>query len=580
MQISPRSPKLVPAFSEKVHPVLQRVLAARGVGMDKELELALAGLLPPAQLHNIDTAVALLQRALAQQLRILVVADFDADGATSCALAVGALRSMGFLHVDFLVPNRFDYGYGLTPEIVEVAYQRQPDLIITVDNGIASHAGIERANALGMSVLVTDHHLPADTLPAASCILNPNQKDCSFPSKALAGVGVVFYLMVALRAALREAQWFTQQGIPEPRLADYLDLVALGTVADVVPLDENNRRLVKHGLQLIRTGKARAGIRALLDVAGKNPRDTVATDLGFAVGPRLNAAGRLQDMSLGIECLLSEDEYAARQMALQLDALNKDRKLIEQDMQKEALLLLEQMHLDGEERLGICLYDPRWHQGVIGILASRVKEKTHRPVIVFADAGTDTDSPEQPLIKGSARSIPGIHIRDVLDAVATHNPQLLSKFGGHAMAAGLTLKQVDLAAFSQAFEQELQRVADPELFTKTILHDGELTADCFTLDFASLLRNVVPWGQQFPEPLFTGVFNVVSSRILGDKHLKLVLSVPGSKAVIDAIAFNVEGSLLQTSHQRLQLLYKLDVNEFRGQYSPQLIIERLELCSV
>jgi single-stranded-DNA-specific exonuclease len=573
-QISLRSPKTTAGFSSQVHPVLQRILAARGVAQDAELELALADLLPPSLLRNIDAAVLLLQEALHQQQRLLILADFDADGATSCALALSCLRSMGFLHVDYLVPNRFEYGYGLTPEIVEVARERNPDLIITVDNGIASHAGIARANALGMRVLVTDHHLPADTLPAAACIVNPNQPDCGFPSKALAGVGVVFYLMTALRTALREAQWFAQQNIPEPRLITFLDLVALGTVADVVPLDSNNRRLVKHGMQLIRSGRARPGIRALLEVAGRNGASIVANDLGFAVGPRLNAAGRLTDMSLGIECLLCDDEQQALRMARQLDSLNKERRLIEQDMQADALALLDSMSLQEQERLGVCLHDSAWHQGVIGILASRIKDRLHRPVIVFADAGNDSEGTE--LIKGSARSIAGVHIRDILDAVATHNPQLLSKFGGHAMAAGLTLRKQDFSAFCTAFELELQRQTDPELFTRSLLHDGELPADCLSLEFAQLLRTVTPWGQHFPEPLFTGVFDVMSSRVLADSHLKLVLQVPGSTQLIDAIAFNVEQVLLQASLQRVQLLYKLDVNEYRGQSSPQLIIERLE----
>lgn len=574
MQSSARSPKTTPRFSARVHPVLQRVLAARGVGHDSELDLALADLLPPSLLRNIDAAVRLLQDALQVQRRILVLADFDADGATSCALALRCLRAMGFAHVDYLVPNRFEYGYGLTPEIVEVARERAPGLIMTVDNGIASHAGIAHANALGMQVLVTDHHLPGDTLPAAACIVNPNQPGCGFPSKALAGVGVVFYLMMALRSALREAGWFAAQALPEPRLVEYLDLVALGTVADVVPLDINNRRLVKHGLQRIRSGKACPGIRALLEVAGRSADRVVASDLGFAAGPRLNAAGRLTDMSLGIECLLSDDDGAALRMAQQLDSLNRERRLIEQDMQADALQLLERMGLDAQERLGICLYDASWHQGVIGILASRIKDRLHRPVIVFADAGSDEAGTA--LIKGSARSIPGVHIRDLLDAVATRHPALLSKFGGHAMAAGLTLRLDDFADFAVALEQELQRLADPELFQPVLLHDGELTPDCLSLDFAQLLREATPWGQQFPEPLFSGRFDVVATRVLAGKHLKFLLQAPDSTTTVDAIAFNVEPAWLQARPQKLQLLYKLDVNEFRGQSSAQLIIERFE----
>lgn len=575
MNITRRTVKSATNFSAAVHPVLQQIFSARGVQQDSELELNLDELLAPSLLLNMDAAVALLHKALLQQQKIMIVADFDADGATSCALALLCLRSMGFNDVSYLVPNRFEFGYGLTPEIVEVASASKPDLLITVDNGIASHAGIARANALGMAVLVTDHHLPADTLPDAACILNPNQHGCSFPSKALAGVGVVFYLMIALRTALRNAQWFAQRNIVEPRMASYLDLVALGTVADVVPLDANNRRLVKHGLLLIRSEKCRPGIKALLEVAQRNLQHVVATDLGFAAGPRLNAAGRLQDMSLGIECLLSDDAYAAHSMALELDSLNQDRKTIEQQMQSEALVLLEQMQLSDEERLGLCLYDARWHQGVIGILASRVKDRMHRPVIVFADAGVDDNGIA--IIKGSARSIAGIHIRDLLDAVATHNPQLLNKFGGHAMAAGLTLLQKDFAAFTDAFENELQRVNDKEVFNRILLHDGDLPADCLTLDFAALLRYAAPWGQQFPEPVFSGEFKVSSVRILSNRHLKLVLEIPGTNGLIDGIAFNVSPELLTADLHCLSLLYKLDVNEYRGNFSPQLMIEKLEI---
>lgn len=573
MQISLRSSTVTPAFSDKVHPVLQKIFAARGLRRDEELDLGLSGLLPPSLL-NMESAVALLLQALQARQHILILADFDADGATSCALALLCLRAMGFARVSYLVPNRFEYGYGLTPEIVDVAAQRTPDLIMTVDNGIASHAGVARANMLGIKVLVTDHHLPGQTLPEAACILNPNQHGCPFPSKALAGVGVVFYLMAALRGALRKTDWFKAQGIAEPNLADYLDLVALGTVADVVPLDANNRRLVQAGLQVIRGGRARPGIRALLDVAGRREETVAATDLGFVLGPRLNAAGRLQDMSHGIECLLCGQESAARALAQELDGLNRERKLIEQDMRDQALVLLEAMPLDCAERRGVCLYDPHWHQGVIGILASRVKETLHRPVIIFADAGLDEDNRQ--LIKGSARSIPGIHIRDILDAVATKHPQLLSRFGGHAMAAGLSIRHADLEAFSQAFDAELARQSDPELFTRVRLHDGELPAECFSVEFANLLRYAAPWGQHFPEPMFYGVFRVVSTRILGEKHLKLVLDLPGHDCMVDAIAFNQEQEVLACEPAQVRILYRLDVNEYRGTCSPQLIIERLE----
>ncbi len=574
MQILSRPKKNPAQFSAAVHPVLQDIFAARGVEHDTELKLPLADLLSPYAMLNMEQATDVLWQALCKQQHILIIADFDADGATSCTLAVLCLRAMGFARVNYLVPNRFEYGYGLTPEIVEVARSFDPDLIITVDNGIASHAGIKLARSLGIEVLVTDHHLPAITLPEASCILNPNQPDCAFPSKALAGVGVVFYLMTALRAHLRKEDWFVKQGLPEPRMSSYLDLVALGTVADVVPLDHNNRILVKHGLQLIRSGKCRPGILALLEAAGRNPQNCVASDLGFSAGPRLNAAGRLDDMAVGIECLLADDAYEARVLALQLDALNKDRRLIEQDMQTEALEHLKALSLDAEPRHSICLYDPAWHQGVIGILAARIKERLHRPVIIFADGGADADG--KLLIKGSARSIQGIHIRDVLDTVATRNPQLLTKFGGHAMAAGLTIYESDLPAFSAALEQAIQEQSDPELFLRHNYTDGQLGHDCFSLDFATLLRDSGPWGQHFPEPVFDGEFTIIQKRVLGDKHLKMVLQMASGETLVDAIAFNVDQAVLHHNAERVQLLYKLDINEYRGNYTMQLVVEKLE----
>ncbi len=575
---TPRPRRVTPQFNGSVHPVLQAIFAARGLQHDSELDLALAGLLPPADMLNMERAVALLCACLQAQKRILIVADFDADGATSCALATLCLRELGFRHVDYLVPNRFEFGYGLTPEIVEVARGRQPDLIMTVDNGIASHAGIALARQHAIDVLVTDHHLPASTLPDATCILNPNQPGCGFASKALAGVGVVFYLMTALRAALRKQNWFATQGLREPNMTAYLDLVALGTVADVVPLDGNNRRLVKHGLNVLRSGRARPGILALLEVAGRNPAHASASDLGFAAGPRLNAAGRLDDMTRGIECLLATDPFVARDLAHELDGLNKDRKLIEQGMQTEALAHLEQLELDAAAQRSVCLYDNRWHQGVIGILASRLKERLHRPVLVFADAGIDAQG--EMSIKGSARSIAGVHIRDLLDAVATHNPGLLTKFGGHAMAAGLSLRQQDFPAFAAALELELQHHS-AEFFMRQTFTDGSLGAECFSLGFAELLREAGPWGQHFPEPVFDGTFAVVSVRVLGGKHLKLVLQVPQTEQFVDAIAFNQSPELLARAEQGkadVRLLYKLDINEYRGVSSPQLLIEKLEFA--
>jgi single-stranded-DNA-specific exonuclease len=571
-----RPQRVVPQFSTAVHPVLQAIYAARGLAQDSDTELSLSGLLPPAGLLNMEQAVALLIACLHAQKRILIVADFDADGATSCALGLLCLREFGFHHVDYLVPNRFEFGYGLTPEIVNVALAKKPDLLVTVDNGIASHAGIALAREHGVDVLVTDHHLPASTLPAATCILNPNQPGCGFASKALAGVGVVFYLMVALRAALRAQGWFATQGLREPNMMSYLDLVALGTVADVVPLDQNNRRLVKHGLQLLNSGRGRAGIVALLEVAGRNVAKVTASDLGFAAGPRLNAAGRLDDMTRGIECLVATDESRARAIAIELDSLNKDRKLIEQGMQQEALKHLQQLQLDTTAQRSVCLYDARWHQGVIGILASRLKDKLHRPVLIFADAGHDADG--EALIKGSARSIAGVHIRDLLDAVATHNPGLLTKFGGHAMAAGLSLRQQDFAAFSAAVERELQQ-HETEHFTRQVYTDGELDGAALSLEFAAVLRAAGPWGQHFPEPVFHGEFGIVSKRVLSGKHLKLVLQVPGSTQIVDAIAFNQPPEILAAAEQgpaAARVLYRLDINDYAGVSSPQLLVEHLE----
>lgn len=572
MEIQERQPAAESHLDESIHPVLKRIYAARGIVSSEELRLELAELQPPSLLKNIDQAAGLLADAFRDDRNILVVGDFDADGATSSALFILCLHAMGHRNVDFLVPNRFEYGYGLTPEIVDVAKARNPDLIVTVDNGIASLEGVEKARKAGIDVLVTDHHLPGNSLPDASCILNPNLPDCDFPSKALAGVGVVFYLMSALRAELRDRNWFEAGKIEEPNLANFLDLVALGTVADVVPLDQNNRRLVKHGLGVIRSGRGRPGIRALLEIAGRNPVTTVAADLAFFAGPRLNAAGRLDDMSLGIACLLEDDPAVAREMAMQLDGLNRDRKQIEQDMQSSAMDVLSHLDIKDPGRLGICLYDPAWHQGVIGILASRIKEKFHRPCIVFADAGETEDGSK--LIKGSARSIEGLHIRDALDALATSHPSLLSRFGGHAMAAGLAIRQEDFQAFSDAFEEVLGNVMEDGMLQQFLLVDGELDDECFSLEFAGELREGGPWGQHFPEPLFKGEFTVISSRVLADKHLKLILQIPGSESLVDAIAFNVEEEILKSELASVSLVYRLDVNEFRGVSSPQLLVEQ------
>lgn len=576
MQVRQRVVTSTPQFQhyQQLHPVCQRVLAARGVTTDAQLELKLAALHAPDTLKGLSAAVNLMLDAIRLQQRVLIVADYDADGATSCALGILGLKALGLRTVEFLVPNRFEFGYGLTPAIVEVALARKPDLLMTVDNGIASHAGVALARAHGIKVLITDHHLPADTVPEADAILNPNQPGCAFASKATAGVGVVFYLLLGLRKALREQQWFTQRQIPEPNLANLLDLVALGTVADVVPLDENNRRFVKHGIALIQQGKGRPGIRALLECAGRSPASCVASDLGFAAGPRLNAAGRLDDMSLGIECLLADDGYIARQMALQLDSLNKDRKLIEQDMQQAALTQLEILPLPTTPRFSLCLHDPAWHQGVIGILASRIKDRLHCPVLIFADAGIDNAGREQ--IKGSARSIAGIHIRDMLDIVATRHPELLEKFGGHAMAAGLTIARNNFDAFATALDTAIREHTAPELLARETWTDGQLEPDCFSVEFAALLRELAPWGQQFPEPMFLGEFVVMNKRVLADKHLKLTLQLPDSQRAMDAIAFNQPRELLQQEGVTVRILYKLDINEYRGERTPQLLIEQLQ----
>ena len=552
-----------------LHPLLARIYTTRGVRTPAELDLALAQLLPPAQLRNADAAAVLLADAVAADKKLLVIGDFDADGATSTALAVSLLRQFGAREVDYLVPNRFEYGYGLTPEIVELAATRDPAVIITVDNGIASLDGVESARARGIATLITDHHLAGRTLPGADVIVNPNQPGCAFPSKNLAGVGVIFYVMLALRAQLRLRGWFAQRA--EPNLAHYTDLVALGTVADVVPLDHNNRILVAAGLQRIRAGLARPGIAALLDVASRDPRTVVASDLGFAVGPRINAAGRLDDMSIGIECLLSEDPARAAALAMQLHRLNQDRRLIESDMQEQALRELARLELvqEAEPPVAMTLYQPGWHQGVIGILASRIKDRIHRPTIAFADG-----DPGQ--IKGSARSIPGIHIRDILDAVAVRHPGLISKFGGHAMAAGLSLATQDYEAFSRAFVEEVARHAEDVELQAVLDSDGELAEAEFQLELATALRFAGPWGQHFPEPVFDGVFQIVSQRLVGEKHLKLVLFPASGSVLLDAIAFNVDLAVWpDPSIEQVEIAYRLDVNEYRGQRSVQLMVEHI-----
>ncbi len=571
MLIARREPASVPEdLAAAVHPVLARVLAARDVRSVGELDYALERLHPAASLAGIDRAVTLLEDAIRADKRIVVVADFDADGATGCAVALLGLRLMGARNVDYLVPNRFEFGYGLTPEIVAIAEQRSPDLLITVDNGISSVEGVAAAAACGIPVLVTDHHLPGEQLPDAAAVVNPNQPGDAFPSKCLAGVGVMFYLLIALRAALRTKGWFAQRGLADANLGQLLDLVALGTIADVVPLDTNNRILVAQGIARIRSGHTRPGIAALLDVAARDRQRLTAADLAFAVAPRLNAAGRLTDMTLGIECLISDDAGAAAEMAATLDRLNRERRDIEARMRDQAMAQVDALRFESPEKLpyGLCLYDDQWHPGVVGIVASRVKERLHRPVIAFAPDADDT-------LKGSARSVAGLHIRDALDAVAARHSGLLSKFGGHAMAAGLSLKRADFDVFRAAFDAEVRRHLDADDLRGTILSDGPLACADIGLELARELRRAGPWGQGFPEPVFDGDFQVVRSRVVGDTHLKLTLRVGDGGAPIDAIAFNAVDSWPYDAGT-VRLAYRLDVNAFRGRESVQLVIEHAE----
>lgn len=562
-----------PLLSNCPHPLLARIYRNRGIRSEAELELELARLEAPTRFAGMAAAQALLADVVMAGEPILIIGDFDADGATSSALAVLALRAMG-ADADFLVPNRFEYGYGLTPEIVAVAQLRRPRLLVTVDNGISSIEGVAAARDLGMQVLITDHHLPGEQLPLADAIVNPNQPGCDFPSKHLAGVGVIFYVLTALRSELRQRGWFDASARPEPRLADYLDLVALGTVADVVPLDHCNRILVQQGLARIRAGRARPGILALLEVARRDPSRVVASDLSFMVGPRLNAAGRLDDISIGIQCLLTEDPAEARELAAELDTLNRDRRSIEQSMQREALASLDALTFAEGEELpwGLCLYRPDWHQGVIGILASRIKDRYHRPVIAFADA-------EEGAIKGSARSIPGLHIRDALDTVAARHPQLLSKFGGHAMAAGMSLQRAHFEAFTRAFDSVVRELLDESDLTAVLWSDGELGAEELELEAATHLREAGPWGQNFPEPLFDGIFRIVQQRTIGDgRHLKLVLAPDRApERLLDAVAFNIDTTRWpDPAVEQLRAAYRLDVNVWRGRASVQLLLEYLE----
>ncbi len=555
-----------------INPILQRIFASRGVRHVDELSRGLDKLPSPWLLSGMEKMVAALIAALERQQRVTIVGDFDADGATSCVVSIKGLRAMGLKQVDFIVPEPdLKFGYGLTPEIVELVKTQQPDVIITVDNGISSIEGVNAAKAAGIKVLITDHHLPGHELPMADAIVNPNVPGDTFPSRHLAGVGVMFYVLMALRNRLREKSWFEQQQIPEPNLKHLLEYVALGTVADVVVLDQLNRILVHQGLMRIRSGRCGSGLQALITVSGRKMAALSATDLGFAVGPRLNAAGRMDDMSLGIRCLLTEDINLAKDIAMQLDELNRDRQEVEGQMKIEAMKLLQEVKAFDAASVpaGVCLYDKEWHQGVIGILASRIKDRLHRPVIAFAPAGKDE-------LKGSARSIPGVHIRDVLSDLAAAHPKLLTKFGGHAMAAGMSLKMHDFPAFVLAFDAIVsERLKNLDLEQK-IYSDGELDEQHISIEFAETLADAATWGQAFPEPVFDGEFEVIQARVLTGQHLKLVLRKPGSELLIDAIAFFIEKAELWLGVRKLNMAYKLDVNEFRGQRSVQLNVQYLE----
>jgi len=559
------------ALPADLHPLLRRIYAARGVQDARELALTLEHLIPVSRLGGTSAAAQLLCEHFRRGSSIMVVGDFDADGATSTALVVRHLRRLGFASVEFLVPNRFEYGYGLTPEIVRLAAERRPDVIITVDNGMSSLAGVEEARALGIQTIITDHHLPGPELPAAAVIVNPNAPGESFPSKALAGVGVAFYVMAALTRQMQG------QGLCAEKIsvADLLDLVALGTVADLVPLDRNNRILVHQGLRRIRAGRCVAGLRALLESSNRVLAEAIASDLGYQIGPRLNAAGRLDDMTVGVRCLLADDPASARMLAGRLAQLNQDRRELELQMQQEAMAAIESMLAqDGRLPLGLCLYDETWHQGVVGLVASRVKDRVHRPVIALARGDERT-------LKGSARSVSGVHIRDVLDAIATRHPGLILKFGGHAMAAGLTLPADRLEEFRAAFDAEVGRWISAEDAIGVLYSDGELSRAELTIEVARLLRESGPWGQAFPEPLFDGAFRVRGVRVIGERHLRLDVCREDG-CTCEAIAFrhfdHADAPLVKPE-DRVELAYRLDVNQFNGTQKVQLVVEHLRVVS-
>jgi single-stranded-DNA-specific exonuclease len=546
---------------------MARIYSARGVASVEQLDLSLARMLLPSTLDGAAKAADLLATAVMESRHIRFVGDFDADGATSSALGVAALRAMGCREVSFVVPNRFEFGYGLTPEIVAIAMRERPDVLVTVDNGISSIDGVLAARAAGATVIITDHHLPGRELPAADAIVNPNLPGCGFPSRNLAGVGVIFYVLSLVRSVLRDRGWFTTAGIAEPNMADYLDLVALGTVADVVPLDHNNRVLVQQGLRRIQAGKTRPGIRALCEASGRSLGSLSAQDLAFALGPRINAAGRLDDMSNGIRCLLADSLTEARSLATALEQLNETRRAIQQQMTQEAELAVATIDISGQGRLGLCVYRDSWHQGVVGIVAGRLKDRFHRPAIAFADAGAT--APDE--LKGSARSVHGVHIRDALDAIATRYPGLIQRFGGHAMAAGLSIRRVHLERFGDAFAKEISRWISADEVEGVVLSDGELSAAELELPLAEEIARGGPWGQGFPEPLFHGDFDVVHQRVVGKSHLKVTLRKEGR--VVDAIAFNQP---LLDHPTRVTVAYRLGRNDYRDNTTLQLVVEHID----
>ncbi len=555
---------------DSIHPVLKRIYASRNIKSSEDLDYSLGSLIPYEELSGVDDAVILLQEMITQKKRILIVADFDADGATSCALAIRGLTAMGAEDVIYVVPNRFEHGYGLSPKIVDVALDHDPDLIVTVDNGISSISGVEHAKKNGIKVLITDHHLPGDKLPSADVIINPQLKEDKFPSKNLAGVGVIFYILLALRAKLKAENWFDEKNIKYPNLANLLDLVALGTISDLVPLDKNNRTMVAHGLKLMRQNKSKVGILAILNQSGRQLSTLTSGDLSFAIAPRLNAAGRLTDMSLGIECLLTNDKENAVEMAKKLNQLNIERRQIQDNMEEQALTEFEKYLQDTSKKIphGICIYNQNWHQGVVGILAAKIKEKFNRPVIVFAQEC-------QGILKGSARSITELHIKDVFDEIARLYPELILTFGGHAMAAGLTIEESQFDRFSDVFNKVVNQYISSDSLEDQCLTDGELSGDDFSLPLALAIQNAGPWGQSFPEPIFVGQFKILDKRVVGESHLKLKLQSRNNNT-LDAIAFNMTDDDWPSKLEQIISTYRLGINNYRGHSQVQLFIEHIE----